>query len=116
MPTTPITAPWTRKTRPTAGDGEPHRLQDADLPGLVGHHHRERADDVEGRHDHDEEDNQAHGQLLQLERAEEARVLGLPVERPVGIAQPLLQRLADLGRLGVVHPDRDARTPRRPGR
>ena len=58
-------------------------------------------------HDHDKKDNQAHGKLFQLERAEEAGVLRLPVERPVGVAQPLLQGLPDLrSPVGIVHPDR----------
>ena len=90
--------------------GQPHRAEDADLLRLVGHHHGEGPHDVEGGHHHDEENNQSHGQLFELERAEEVRVLGLPVERPIGIAEPPLQRLADDGReVGIGHPDRDAR-------
>ena len=97
--------------------GEPHGPEDADLPGLVGNDHGQGADDVERGHDHDEEDNQSHGQLLELERAEEADVLGLPVERPVGIPQPLFQRLSD--RWGAARdrpPGPRCRTPRLPAR
>src|SRR5690606_18428033 len=44
---------------PDVAPGHSHRLQDPDLPGLVGHDHGERADDVEARDHHDEEDHEA---------------------------------------------------------
>ena len=82
--------------------------ENADLSGLVSHHHGEGTYDVEGSDDHDKKDNQPHRELLQLQSAEEARVLGLPIEGPVGIAQPLLQRLPNQrGPIGIIHPDRD---------
>ena len=78
--------------------GHPHGPENADFPGLFRDDHRERADDVEGGNDHDEEDDQPHRELLEFERAEERRVLGLPIERAVGIAEPLLEPLGDLRR------------------
>ena len=50
-----------------------------------------------------------HGALLQLQGAEEALILALPVEGAERIAEPALQPLAHPGRLpGVVQPDLDA--------
>src|SRR5690349_4876937 len=54
---------------------ETHREQDADLPRLVTHHHGEGADDVEGGHDADQEHDERHRELLELERREQRRVL-----------------------------------------
>ena len=68
--------PECRKIRRDARRGEPHRPEDTDLPGLVRHDHRERADDVERSHNHDEKDNEAHRDFFELQRAEEARCSG----------------------------------------
>src|SRR4029077_15653461 len=73
--------------------GEPHGEQDADLPGLVPYHHRERSHDIEGRHDTDEEYEKTQAELSELQRGEQRRVLRLPVEHPVGIAEPGLELL-----------------------
>ena len=59
----------------------PIALQDADLARLVLHHHRQRADDVERRDEHDQQQDHAHAELLELERLEERAVLLLPVLR-----------------------------------
>src|SRR5690349_14045994 len=48
-----------------------HCLEDADLPCLVRNDHRQVADNVERGHKDDEQQNQPHPELLQLECLEE---------------------------------------------
>ena len=64
-----------------------HRLEDADLLGLVGDDHGERADDVERRHEYDEQQDHTHPELLQLERLEQRVVLLLPIHCAVWPSQ-----------------------------
>src|SRR5687767_15842543 len=58
------------KYSPDGSSSHSHGLEDPDLAGLVGHDHREVADDVERRDEHDEQENQPHPELLELQGLE----------------------------------------------
>ena len=69
--------------------------QDGDVPVPVRHCHRQRRDDVEGCHGHDQHQQHRHHDLLDVDRAEIALVL----KGPVRVIEPgfiALHRVAKL--------------------
>ena len=61
----------TQEDPPNGSRGHAHRFQDPDFTRLVGHDHRQRADNVERGDEDDEQDDETHDELLQLECPEE---------------------------------------------
>src|SRR4249920_967076 len=61
----------------------PHCLEDADLSRLVRDDHCQVAYNVERRDEDDQQENEPHAELLELERLEERLVLFLPVDGPI---------------------------------
>ena len=57
-----------------------HGFQDADFAGFVTHHHGQRAYDIEGGNDDNQQENQPHPQLLEVEGTEQRTVLFVPVD------------------------------------
>src|SRR5205085_2265302 len=57
-----------------------HRFEYSDLTRFVCDYHRQCADNIERRHNHDQQQNHAHSQLLELERLEQRMVLLFPID------------------------------------
>ena len=94
VPTNPITRPCAKKTRRIGRRRHPHRLQDPDLPRLVGDHHGQVLTMLNAATSTMSSRITPMPELLELERLEERAVLLLPVDRrgtgsPSAVGEPL---------------------------
>ena len=64
---TPMLAPRSKKMRRISAARRPHRAQDRDVAALVLHQHDHAGDDVEGRDEDDQRQDQEHDVALDLD-------------------------------------------------
>ena len=109
VPTTPIVMPTVKNTAVIDAPGGADRLEDADLLALLGDQQHQVADDREGRHQHDDRDDDEQRELLELQRGEEVAVHLHPVAHPVAgkPSRPAIVAADALGveRIGQLHLD-----------